>query len=223
MATYTKETALYDTGAIGSGISTARSIAEQKRRTFTMTPTPPYDVGDLWVQGEEGDIMRCKAAKASGGSYDAADWEPASKYTDDSAVNALETVVNDMSTVLTAADRAAADALNATAQIRSDLAVVQETDEGVRSWMTFREEGGIPVLRLGTDSSAVYAVFTNDRLEFRVEGNEDPVAYIAADENGVGKLYATNSVVVNEMQFGDWAWYQRPNGNMSVKWTGEEE
>lgn len=55
-----------------------------KCNVFTETPTPPYETGDLWVQGSNGDILKCKTAKASGESYSAEDWEKASKYTDDS-------------------------------------------------------------------------------------------------------------------------------------------
>lgn len=64
----------------------ALDLAKTKRRIFTNTPYTPYDVGDLWVQGTTGDIMRCKTARATG-NYSASDWEKASKYTDDTALN----------------------------------------------------------------------------------------------------------------------------------------
>lgn len=64
----------------------ALDLAKTKRRIFTTTPYTPYDVGDLWVQGTTGDIMRCKTARATG-NYSASDWEKASKYTDDTALN----------------------------------------------------------------------------------------------------------------------------------------
>lgn len=64
----------------------AQDTADSKRRVFVSTPYTPYDIGDLWVQGTSGDIMRCKTARASG-SYYASDWVKASKYTDDSSLN----------------------------------------------------------------------------------------------------------------------------------------
>lgn len=64
----------------------ALALAREKRRIFTSTPYPPYEVGDLWVQGSSGDIMRCKTSRASG-SYTSSDWEKASKYTDNTALN----------------------------------------------------------------------------------------------------------------------------------------
>lgn len=66
----------------------AQDTADHKRRVFVVQPEPPYDIGDLWTQGSNGDLMRCKVARASG-SYDSSDWEKASKYTDDSTFNAF--------------------------------------------------------------------------------------------------------------------------------------
>lgn len=71
----------------------AKDTADGKRRVFVSQPVPPYDVGDLWTQGASGDIMRCATAKLSG-SYVAADWVKASKYTDDSAVTNLSESLN---------------------------------------------------------------------------------------------------------------------------------
>lgn len=64
----------------------AQDTADHKRRAFVVQPEPPYDIGDLWTQGSNGDLMRCKVARASG-SYDSSDWEKASKYTDDSSLD----------------------------------------------------------------------------------------------------------------------------------------
>lgn len=69
--------------------SNAQDTADSKRRVFVTTPAPPYDVGDLWTQGKNGDLMRCKVAKASG-TFVTTDWEKAVKYTDDSAVDDLD-------------------------------------------------------------------------------------------------------------------------------------
>lgn len=63
--------------------ATAQDTADQKRRVFVTTPTPPYDVGDLWVGNDTSDLMRCQRSRSSG-NYDASDWIKAVKYTDDS-------------------------------------------------------------------------------------------------------------------------------------------
>lgn len=61
----------------------AQDTADNKRRVFVDTPYTPYDIGDLWVQGESGDILRCAVSKDAG-DFEAAHWVKASKYTDDS-------------------------------------------------------------------------------------------------------------------------------------------
>lgn len=72
----------------------AQDTADQKRRVFYNQPTVPYDVGDLWVQGSVGDILRCQTAKVNGQSYSSSDWIPASKYTDDTKANAAQSTAN---------------------------------------------------------------------------------------------------------------------------------
>lgn len=75
-----------------------------KSSIYNSQPNPPYKVGDLWVQGPEGDILRCIVSRESG-SFTASDWSPASKYTDDSTANSA----------LDRADEAKAAAANAKA------------------------------------------------------------------------------------------------------------
>lgn len=64
----------------------AQDTADAKRRVFVVTPTTPYDVGDIWTQGEGGDIMRCIESRATG-NFESSDWDKASKYTDDTVAN----------------------------------------------------------------------------------------------------------------------------------------
>ncbi len=73
--------------------SKAQYTADGKSRTFVSQPVPPYDEGDLWVQGNDGDILKCITAKQEGESFSQSDWAKASKYTDDTATNALRTEV----------------------------------------------------------------------------------------------------------------------------------
>ena len=67
----------------------AQDTADQKRRVFITTPVPPYDSGDLWMQGASGDIMTCVNSRQSG-NYVSSDWEKKNKYTDDTAVTELD-------------------------------------------------------------------------------------------------------------------------------------
>ena len=57
--------------------SKAQDTADGKRRVFVAQPYPPYDVGDLWVDGKE--LRRCITARASG-SWNTNDWVVAVYY-----------------------------------------------------------------------------------------------------------------------------------------------
>lgn len=71
--------------------SFAQSTADSKCRVFLTQPTPPYDTGDMWNQGQNGDILTCVVARADGASYVETDWQKRNKYTDDETANkALE-------------------------------------------------------------------------------------------------------------------------------------
>lgn len=71
--------------------SFAQSTADSKCRVFLTQPTPPYDTGDMWNQGQNGDILTCVVARADGASYVETDWQKLNKYTDDETANkALE-------------------------------------------------------------------------------------------------------------------------------------
>lgn len=71
--------------------SFAQSTADSKCRVFLTKPTPPYDTGDTWNQGQNGDILTCVVARADGANYVETDWQKLNKYTDDETANkALE-------------------------------------------------------------------------------------------------------------------------------------
>lgn len=57
--------------------SKAQDTADGKRTVFVAEPKPPYQIGDLWVDGKE--LRRCVTARASG-TYVATDWAIAVYY-----------------------------------------------------------------------------------------------------------------------------------------------
>ena len=56
----------------------AETIANSKRRVFVTEPTVPYDIGDLWTDGE--DLFVCKTAKTIEASFSIEDWENTTNY-----------------------------------------------------------------------------------------------------------------------------------------------
>lgn len=78
----------------------AETLAKQKKRIFTETPTIPYDIGDLWIlpsnsshsAGKQGEILTCVTSRASG-SYTSSDWQKKIAYTDDTYVKSVESSI----------------------------------------------------------------------------------------------------------------------------------
>ena len=69
--------------------TSAQDTADHKRRVFVVTPTPPYDVGDLWMNGT--DILTSMEDRLEGSMFVQDDWQKLQKYTDDTVANqALE-------------------------------------------------------------------------------------------------------------------------------------
>lgn len=92
--------------------SRAKAAADGKSRTFVAEPIPPYSVGDLWVQGDSGDIMKCIVERSSG-AYVASDWEKASKYTDDTTAEEAKELAQQAKDAAEAAQTDATEANNA--------------------------------------------------------------------------------------------------------------
>ena len=69
-------------------LSAVQALAESKAKVYVTQPTVPYKVGDLWLKDNE--LYKCKTAKTTGQSYALADWEKATKYTDDSYAEGVE-------------------------------------------------------------------------------------------------------------------------------------
>lgn len=150
----------------------AQDTADSKRRVFVSQPTPPYDVGDLWVQGENGDILRCATARASG-SYNASDWVLASKYTDDSALEIFEGQVADIYSTKAELETAT-DAITATVEENFEKSVlVKEADGGI---IDCGDTAGMPLAGLtvyGQTRQNLWVNLTSMNNGITVTENED--------------------------------------------------
>lgn len=81
-----------------SDASKAQETADGKMKVFSTQPTPPYQVGDIWVNATypsdgstyKNEVLRCQTKKAAGSQFAIADWIKASKYTDDTVANAAK-------------------------------------------------------------------------------------------------------------------------------------
>lgn len=115
--------------------ATAQNTANAKKRIFITTPKPPYDIGDLWVQGTNGDIMRCQTPKLESQTYAEADWIKASKYTDDTAVtnlsNTVEKTYATKSTVNQLSDRIE-QTVSSVEEVRTDASAAKTTADNAQ-------------------------------------------------------------------------------------------
>ena len=113
----------------------AQTTANAKKRIFITTPKPPYDIGDLWVQGSNGDIMRCQTPKIASQTYAASDWVKASKYTDDTAVtnlsNTVERTYATKSTVNQLSDRIE-QTVSSVEEVRTDASAAKTTADNAQ-------------------------------------------------------------------------------------------
>jgi hypothetical protein len=81
-----------------SDASKAQETADGKMKVFSTQPTPPYQLGDIWVNATyptdgsiyKNEVLRCQTNKAAGSQFAIADWIKASKYTDDTVANAAK-------------------------------------------------------------------------------------------------------------------------------------
>ena len=118
-----------------SDAAKAQTTANAKKRIFITTPTPPYDIGDLWVQGTNGDIMRCQTPKLDSQAYAEDDWVKASKYTDDTAVtnlsNTVEKTYATKSTVNQLSDRIE-QTVSSVEEVRTDATAAKTTADNAK-------------------------------------------------------------------------------------------
>lgn len=97
----------------------AKETADRKSQTFVVQPYPPYSVGDLWMQGSKGDILRCIKSRDTG-NFDASDWDKASKYTDDALAQEAKEAAAKAQEDATAAKESARIANEEIGQIKAD-------------------------------------------------------------------------------------------------------
>lgn len=77
------------------------------------------------------------------------------------------------------------------------------------------DDDGNPYIELGKKDSDFKLRITNEKLEF-YDGSRAP-AYISNQ-----KLMIRKAEVIDELQFGNFVWAKRPNGNMGLTWGGGE-
>lgn len=168
----------------------AQDTADHKRRVFVTKPQPPYDIGDLWSQGEDegGDILTCTVSRAKGASYVQSDWQKLNKYTDDTkAEEALE---------------AASLARNMTMQLDNDYQGIPVDSNG--NYTEFPECTTTATVMYGTQditNNCTYTITTSQNIQgsWDKENKTYTVTGLTADSGWVNiKAAYLNNLVVSK-------------------------
>ena len=116
------------------------------------------------------------------------------------------------------------ESIEGDAGLAAKIAAIVDDLASLQSFIKMDTSGTTPVMLLGSSESAVLVALTNSALEFRLKGSDSPFTYLAGDESGEGVLYVQNTVVVNDLRFGDgdWAWTRRENGNICLKFIEKQ-
>ena len=204
-----------------------------KSSVFTVQPTPPYNVGDLWFTGNE--ILTCVTNRTNG-TFVSGDWRKNDSYTDDSA---LKDFINkeyaDTVGKVDNLDEALAQANILIQQNTKSLMELNDRDfkvefkqitqaidktngdllaykEELGNWMRFDSDGNLVLGAKRVAGQDAYELkLTKNRISFMLNNAE--VAYISNNE-----LYITNSTVVQNLKIGRFIWEVRGNGNMGLVW-----
>lgn len=192
----------------------AQDTADHKRRVFVTKPQPPYDIGDLWSQGESegGDILTCTVSRAKGASYVQSDWQKLNKYTDDTkAEEALE---------------AASLARNMTMQLDNDYQGIPVDSDG--NYTEFPECTTTATVMYGTQDitdNCTYTITTSQNIQgnWNKETKTYTVTGLTADSGWVNiKAAYLNNLVVSK-QFSIAKQYAGPQGIPGVGIDGKTQ
>lgn len=190
----------------------AQDTADHKRRVFVTKPQPPYDIGDLWSQGEDegGDILTCTVSRAKGASYVQSDWQKLNKYTDDTkAEEALE---------------AASLARNMTMQLDNDYQGIPVDSDG--NYTEFPECTTTTTVMYGTQDitdNCTYTITTSQNIQgnWNKETKTYTVTGLTADSGWVNiKAAYLNNLVVSK-QFSIAKQYAGPQGIPGIGTDGK--
>lgn len=192
----------------------AQDTADHKRRVFVTKPQPPYDIGDLWSQGESegGDILTCTVSRAKGASYVQSDWQKLNKYTDDTkAEEALE---------------AASLARNMTMQLDNDYQGIPVDSDG--NYTEFPECTTTATVMYGTQDitdNCTYTITTSQNIQgnWNKETKTYTVTGLTADSGWVNiKAAYLNNLVVSK-QFSLAKQYAGPQGIPGIGTDGKTQ
>lgn len=222
-----------------SDASKAQETADGKMKVFSTQPTPPYQVGDIWVNATypsdgstyKNEVLRCQTDKKAGSQFTIGDWIKASKYTDDTVANAAKKAAEEAKK---AAETAQTDITNLGKTVTTNkkafdsyvtdgylepseiAAMAQDSkrleDDFSAAEKSYNEVKGAEVLKNTkelTNLNAAFATLTTAKKELIKYLSDISARYNAADTNGKATIVSAVGTKFTNFQSAYSAFYDK--------------
>lgn len=213
-----------------SDASKAQETADGKMKVFATQPTPPYQLGDIWVNATypsdgstyKNEVLRCQTNKKAGSQFAIADWIKASKYTDDTVANAAKKAAEEAQK---AAQTAQTDITNLGKTVTTNkkafdsyvtdgylepseiAAMAQDSkrleDDFAAAEKSYNEVKGAEVLKSTkelTDLNAAFTTLTTAKMELITFLSGISSRYNATDADGKKAIYSRVATLYDNFQ-----------------------
>lgn len=217
----------------------AQETANGKMKVFSVQPTTPYQVGDIWVNATypsdgstyKNEVLRCQTNKAAGSQFAIGDWIKASKYTDDTVANAAKKAAEDAQK---AAQTAQTDIKNLGKTVTDNkkefdnyvtdgylepseiAAMAQDSkrleDDFAAAQKSYNEVNGAEVLKDTkelTDLNTAFATLTSAKTELVTYLSDISTNYNKADTNGKATIVSAVGTKFTNFQSAYSAFYDK--------------
>ena len=213
-----------------SDASKAQETANGKMKVFATQPTPPYQLGDIWVNATypsdgstyKNEVLRCQTDKKAGSQFAIADWIKASKYTDDTVANAAKKAAEEAQKAaqtaqmnITKLDKTVTNNKNSFDNYVKDgylepseiAAMAQDSkrleDDFAAAEKSYNEVKGAEVLKSTkelTDLNAAFTTLTTAKTELIKDLSDISARYNATDADGKKDIYSRVATLYNNFQ-----------------------
>ena len=222
-----------------SDASKAQETADGKMKVFSTQPTPPYQLGDIWVNATypsdgstyKNEVLRCQTDKKAGSQFAIVDWIKASKYTDDTVANAAkkaaedaqkaaqtaQTNITDLDKTVTTTKKAFDNYVTDGYLEPSEIAAMAQDskrleDDFAAAEKSYNEVKGAEVLKSTKELTALNAAFatlTTAKTELVNYLSDISSRYNAADTNGKAAIVSAVGTKFTNFQSAYSAFYDK--------------
>lgn len=219
--------------------SKAQETADGKMKVFSSQPTPPYQVGDIWVNATypsdgstyKNEVLRCQTDKKAGSQFAIGDWIKASKYTDDTVANAAkkaaeeakkaaetaQTNITNLGKTVTINKKAFDSYVKDGYLEPSEIAAMAQDskrleDDFAAAEKSYNEVKGAEVLKSTkelTDLNTAFATLTTAKTELVTYLSDISSRYNAADTNGKATIVSAVGTKFTNFQSAYSAFYDK--------------